>query len=159
MTAYFKREELYRIAIEIERSGLAFYTEIARLSKNEQSRAVYDYLANSEKRHLRTFKKLLGKNVISAPQSYRGEYRKYLMTLLKDRVFPSSAIARSRAAKSGPSAALKAGINSEKDSILLYTELRYMVSPSDRTVIERILAEEKRHLRRMADFKKTGCIS
>jgi len=158
MAAFFKSSELYRIAMQMERNGLAFYNEIARQADNEQTRAVYDYLASSEKRHLRTFKKLLGSRELSAPQSYKGEYRKYLKALLKDRVFPSSAIARSRAAKSGPSAAMRAGINAEKDSILFYTELLDLVPPADRTAVDKILAEEKRHLRRLAEYKETGCI-
>jgi rubrerythrin len=158
MAAFFKGNELYRIAMQMERNGLAFYNEIARLSDNEQARAVYQYLATSEKRHLRTFKKLLGGKELSAPQSYKGEFRKYIKVLLKDRVFPSSAIARSRAAKSGPSAAIRAGITAEKDSILFYTELLDLVPPSDRTALDKILLEEKRHLRRLAEYKETGCI-
>jgi rubrerythrin len=158
MAAFFKSNELYRVAMELERTGLAFYHEIARQTDNEQAKAVYDYLATSEKRHLRTFKKLLGGKALSAPQSYKGEYRKYLRVLLQDRVFPSSAIARSRAAKSGPLAAIRAGINAEKDSILFYTELLDLVPPSDRTALDKILAEEKRHLRRLAEYKDSGCL-
>jgi rubrerythrin len=158
MAAFFKNNELYRIAMQMERNGLAFYNEIARLSDNEQTRAVYEYLATSEKRHLRTFKKLLGGKALSAPQTYRGEFRKYIKVLLKDRVFPSSAIARSRAAKSGPSAAIRTGINAEKDSILFYTELLDVVPPADRTALDKILLEEKRHLRRLAEYKEMGCI-
>jgi rubrerythrin len=158
MAVFFKSNELYRIAMQMERNGLAFYTEVARMSDNEQTRAVYEYLATSEKRHLRTFKKMLGRKELSAPQSYKGEFRKYLKVLLSDRVFPSSAVARSRAAKSGPAAAIRAGINAEKDSILFYTELLDMVPAADRTDLDKILSEEKRHLRRLAEYKETGCL-
>lgn len=158
MAAFFKSSELYRIAIEMERNGLVFYNEIARQASNRDTQAVYNYLASSEKRHIRTFRKLMGNKTPSIMQGYQGEHRKYLKVLLKDRVFPSSAIARSRAAKSGPSAALKAGINAEKDSILFYTELIDLVPSSDRMAVDKILAEEKRHLSRLAEYKETGCI-
>ncbi len=158
MAAFFKINELYRIAVEMERNGLAFYSKVASQSADEQTRAVYHYLASAEKRHLRTFKKLMGNKTFSAPQSYRGEYRKYLGALLKDRVFPSSHLARSRAARSGPSASLKAGIAAEKESILFYMELRDLVSAADRVAIDRILGEEKRHLRRLSEYKEKGCL-
>lgn len=158
MAAFFKSNELYRIAIEMERNGLAFYNEIASKAADDQTRTVYKYLASAEKRHLRIFKKLLGNRSFSAPHTYRGEYRKYLRALLKDRVFPSSHLARSRAARSGPTSALKAGINAEKDSILFYMELRDLVPASDKIAIDRILGEEKRHLRRLSEYKETGCV-
>jgi rubrerythrin len=158
MASFYKIDELYRIAVQMERNGLAFYNEVARLSGYEETRAVYAYLAAAEKRHLRTFKKLLGNKAPSAPQSYKGEYSKYLKVLLNDMIFPTTAIARSRAAKSGASAALKSGINAEKDSILFYMELLDLVPPADRTTVDKIIAEEKRHLRRLAEYKETGCI-
>jgi rubrerythrin len=158
MVSFFKSSELYRIAVEMERSGLAFYKEIARQTDSEQTRAVYNYLAAKEKKHLNKFKKLMLGRPSSVPQTYRGEYRKYLQALLKDRVFPSSAIARSRAAKSGPSSALRTGINAEKDSILFYTELMDLVPAADRETVIGILDEEKQHLRRLTEYKKTGCL-
>lgn len=158
MAAFFKSNELYRIAIEMERNGLAFYNEIASQAADEQTRAVYRYLASAEKRHLKLFKKLQGNKAFSAPQSYRGEYRKYLRALLKDRVFPSSHLARSRAARSGTSSALKAGITAEKESILFYMELRALVPDADKVVVDRIIGEEKRHLRRLSEYKETGCL-
>lgn len=57
MAAFFKINELYRIAVEMERNRLAFYSEVASQTADEQTRAVYHYLASAEKRHLRTFKK------------------------------------------------------------------------------------------------------
>ncbi|MCX6006784.1 MAG: ferritin family protein [Chloroflexi bacterium] len=159
MAVFFKEGELYRIAAEMERSGLAFYSEVARQAKDESTKAVYAYLITSEKRHLRKFNSLFSHSAKSSnPESYKGEYRNYLAALLKDRVFSSSALARSRASKSSVRTALDTGIKAEKDSILFYAGLLDLVPEDNRTAIGMILAEEKRHLQRLMDYKyKSGC--
>lgn len=159
MAAFFKSSEIYRMAIELEKNGLAYYTEIARQATNEQTKAVFTYLATIEKKHLRKFRKLLAnKSKSTPPESYRGEYMKYLRALLKDRLFTSSAAARSRAAKSGSKAAISTGIQAEKNSILFYSELLDLVPADDREALVKILTEEKRHLSRLMDYKNSGCI-
>ena len=160
MAVFFKDGELYRMAVEMERNGLAFYSQIARQAKDESTKAVYTYLITSEKRHLRKFKSLLHRSAKSSPpESYKGEYRNFLVALLKDKVFPSSALARSRAAKSSVRTALDTGIKAEKDSILFYSGLLDLVPEANKTAIKMILAEEKRHLQRLMGYKyKSGCV-
>lgn len=51
--AVFARDAL-RIAIATERSGLAFYTRAARLSRDPRGRKIFDRLAAEEKEHLGT---------------------------------------------------------------------------------------------------------
>jgi rubrerythrin len=161
MAEFFKNGELYRVAVQMERNGLSFYSQVARQTRDEATKAVYEYLAASEKRHLKKFKALLGHTAKSSPpESYRGEYRNYLIALLKDKVFPSSAVARSRASRSSARAALSTGIKAEKDSILFYSGLLDLIPAHERTAVEKVLAEEKRHLRRLTDYKyKSGCFN
>ncbi|MGA2367638.1 MAG: ferritin family protein [Dehalococcoidia bacterium] len=160
MAEFFRSGELYRIAMQMERAGLAFYMAVAGQSPDVSTRAVYEYLASAEKRHLKTFRKLWNKTGKSAPpESYKGEYRKYLKALIKDAVFPSTAAAKSRAAKSGPFAALKTGIQAEKDSILFYMELLNLLPDPGKEAVKKILSEEKRHLRRLLEYQVdfAGC--
>jgi rubrerythrin len=160
MTVFFESGELYKAATQMERNGLAYYVVAAGLARDEETRAVYQYLASSEKRHPRTFRKLWTQSRHSSPpESYKGEYKNYLKTLLEDRIFPSSASARARAAKSRPLTALSTGIKAEKDSILFYSEMVDVVSPSDRDQVAKILAEEKRHLASLLKYKlKSRCL-
>ncbi|MGA2159949.1 MAG: ferritin family protein [Dehalococcoidia bacterium] len=160
MAEFFRSGELYRISMQMERTGLAFYTAIAAQTRDISTRAVYEYLASAEKRHLKTFRKLWNKTGKSAPpESYRGEYRKYIKALIKDAVFSSTAAAKSRAAKSGSSTALKTGIQAEKDSILFYTELLNLLPDVEKEAVKKILGEEKRHLRRLLEYQAdfAGC--
>lgn len=159
MAVFYTGGELYRMAAEMERTGMAYYNGVAGQAKDEAVKAVFQYLASAEKRHLRTFKKLWHGAVTSnPPEGYRGEYKSYLVALLRDQVFPSSAVARSRAARSGSASALNTGIKAEKDSILFYAGLLDIVAVDDRAAILKIIAEEKRHLRKLTDYKyKSGC--
>ncbi len=160
MAEFFRSGELYRIAMQMERTGLAFYTAVAAQSKDVSSKAVYEYLASAEKRHLKTFRKLWNRTGKSAPpESYKGEYDKYLKALIKNTVFPSTAASKSRAAKSGPYAALKTSIQAEKDSILFYMELLNLLPVPEKEAVKKILVEEKRHLRRLLEYQVdfAGC--
>ena len=159
MAVFFNSGELYRIAEEMEKTGLAYYSEIARNTADKSVKAVFQFLAAAEKRHQRLFRRMMNSSPKSSPpESYKGEYRNYLAALLKEQVFPSSASARSRAARSGVTGALNTGIKTEKDSILFYSGLLDLVRPDDRTAIDKIINEEKRHLRKLMDYKyKSGC--
>jgi rubrerythrin len=159
MAVFFKNVELYRMAAEMERNGLAFYSQVARQAEDESTKAIFTYLVTCEKRHLRKFKSLFSRSPKSGTTgSYKGEYRNYLAALLKDTVFPSSALAQSRASKSSARTALNTGIKAEKDSILFYSGLLDLVPGDKRTAIEIVLAEEKLHLQRLMDYKyKSGC--
>jgi rubrerythrin len=160
MTTFFGRAELYRIAMEMEKNGLAYYVAVADQAPDRDTRAVYEYLASAEKRHLRTFKRLWTRTRKSPPGTYRGEYGGYLKTLLKDTVFASSASDRNRASRSSVAAALRTGIKAEKDSILFYSELIGIVSPDDRDSLQRILNEEKRHLSRLTEYQsQSRCLT
>jgi rubrerythrin len=159
MAVFFKSGELYRMAGEMERTGYAYYNEIANSTSDAAVKTVFQYLASAEKRHLRTFKRLWHKAPKSSPpESYRGEYKNYLAALLKDQVFSTSAVAKSRAARSSIVSSLNTGIKAEKDSILFYSGLLDIVHADHIAAIGKILAEEKRHLRKLMDYKyKSGC--
>jgi rubrerythrin len=159
MAVFFKSGELYRMAAAMERTGIAYYKGIAENTKDAGAKAVFKYLEEAEKRHLRTFKKLWNQSAKSSPpESYRGEYANYLRTLLKDLVFPTSGLARSRAARSTPLSALNTGIKAEKESILFYSGLLDVVHQDHKSALIKILGDEKRHLRRLMDYKyQSGC--
>lgn len=160
MAVFFKSGELYRMAMEMERMGFSYYSELASHATNAEVKNVFQYLATAEKRHLRVFKRLWNTTSKSGPpESYRGEYKNYLIALLKDKVFSSSAAARSRAIRSSLISALNTGIKAEKDSILFYSGLLDVTPTTDNPAITKILSEEKKHLRKLLDYKyKSDCI-
>jgi rubrerythrin len=89
------------------------------------------------------------------PETYAEEYEAYLKALIDSLVFTSDQVAREMASKVDSDVeAIQIGLGAEKDSILFYTEVRDLVRASDRDVVDKIIREEKSHMRQLLDLKK-----
>ena len=51
--------------------------------------------------------------------------------------------------------AIELGIGFEKDSILFYQEMKKFVLTSEQNIIEKLLEEEKEHLRKLFELDKS----
>ena len=156
MGIFFSGSELVSIAIGIERSGLAFYLSLVEVEKDVMAKGAYKYLAEMEENHAKTFQGMLDRvSDYKPPEVYAEEYELYLKALVDSAVFTNDKVAREMAEKVTSSAeAIQIGIGAEKDSILFYSEMRNLVPERDRQVIERIIEEEKSHLRQLSNLKK-----
>jgi len=156
MSILFTGSELIEIAINIERNGVAFYQALADKTLNKDARAIYDYLASEEKKHLNTFQGML--NTIGQyqpPEDYAKEYMLYLKSLVDSSVFSNITEAQQKAEKiSSEIEALDTGIQAEKDSILFYTEMQNFVRQPDQKTVLKIIDAEKAHLRQLSQLKQ-----
>ncbi|KKM11939.1 hypothetical protein SY88_05980 [Clostridiales bacterium PH28_bin88] len=128
----------------MKRAGSEFYTRLANLADNEETRTVLFRLAEEEREHMAAFQKML-----DAPgektELYDGDALRYLLALLPGDVFAFSRDDDLTA--KNVKDALAVGIQAEKDSILLYQELYDLVrSPEVRRTLGRLLQAEKMHL-------------
>lgn len=156
MTIFFSGSELVNIAIGIERNGLAFYQSLVKSEKDVMVRGAYKYLADMEEKHLKTFQDMLDTvGEYRPPEIYAEEYGLYLKALVESAVFADDKVAREMAKKVTSSAeAIHIALGAEKDSILFYSEMRNLVLERDREVVDRIIEEEKSHLRQLSELKK-----
>lgn len=156
MAIFFSGSELVNIAIGIEKSGLAFYQSLVKKEKDVMARGAYKYLAEMEEKHIETFQSMLDAvGEYKPPEMYTEEYDLYLKALVDSAVFTDDKVAREMAEKAASSAeAIQIGLGAEKDSILYYSEMRNLVRERDREVVDRIIEEEKSHLRQLSDLKK-----
>ena len=157
MGVFFSGGELVDIAVGIERNGASFYDSLAKSASNEIAKDIYEHLANEEKKHIGVFQSMLAAVAdYRLPEAYTEEYDLYLKSLVNSAVFSDNQIAREMAQKIGSDAeAIQIALGAEKDSILFYSNLRDLVRRSDRQVIDRIIEEEKSHLRQLSDLKKS----
>jgi rubrerythrin len=150
MSILFSGHEMLETAIEIERNGYTFYSELARLGK---AKFTFEHLADQEKRHEGIFRRMLDSlDQAPAPESYTGELALYLKTLASGRVFKSPQEAQEMAQKLSPEEAIRAAIGLEKDSILFYGEMRDLVRREERSVVDRIMDEERGHVLQLSDL-------
>lgn len=136
-----------RIAAEMERRGEAFYRKAARISKNPETAKTFELLASEEALHRVEFERLAGQ-VKEDSGDYDPEVSAYLSAVAADIVFSDGLMALRSAGFDSPAGALQEAIQSEKDSILFYTELsENAFDPAARKVFEEIIRQEKGHLR------------
>lgn len=139
------------MALAIEASGKAFYRAALPRVKDPSVKAVYEHLAVEEDRHAREFTQLLASLTQSAPEAPPEGFREYLDALLESRVFSDEEGARQKVLEAqSDMEAVQLGMAMEKDTILFFAEVRDLVRREDRAVVERILQEERQHLRRLA---------
>lgn len=151
----FSDLEGVRIAIEMERRGGEFYRHAARISKNARAIELLTKLAEDEAVHGSEFEKLLSQLLQTRgedqEQFYSEEASAYLSAVAADVVFSGGLmeLARDRGFES-PVAILKSAIQSEKDSVLFYSEMALLASGAQtRSVFEEIVRQEKHHLNKL----------
>jgi rubrerythrin len=155
MSISFSGSELINIALGIEQRGVVFYDAMAGATKNANAAEVFRYLADMEREHLQTFQGLLAEADKFKFSEATGEYAVYLQTLVDSAVFSDELIASKLASEAESDVtALNLAIGAEKDSILFYYEMREIMPQQAQATVNKIITEEKSHLRQLSELKK-----
>jgi rubrerythrin len=156
MSISFSGSELINIAIGIEERGIVFYDVMAKSTQNEAAREVFNYLADMERNHIEIFKDMLeGADKFQIPADESGQYTTYLRALVDSAVFSDDMVTSEMAAQAeSDAAALELAIRAEKDSILFYYEMKEVMPQRAQATVNKIIAEEKSHLRQLSELKK-----
>jgi len=155
MSISFSGSELINIAIGIEGRGVAFYDIMANSTANAAAREVFHYLADMEQRHAQIFQDMLSEADKYQFSETAGEYAVYLQTLVDSAVFSDELVASETPTwAESDIAALELAIGAEKDSILFYYEMRDIMPQRAQPTVNRIISEEKSHLRQLSELKK-----
>jgi rubrerythrin len=155
MSISFSGSELINIAIGIEGRGIVFYDVMAKSTQNDAAREVFNYLADMEREHIEIFKAMLGEADKYQFQTDDSEqYSTYLKALVDSAVFSDDLVTSEMAAQAESDvAALELAIQAEKDSILFYYEMREVMPQRAQATVNRIIAEEKSHLRQLSELR------
>lgn len=155
MSHQFSDLEGLRIAVEMERRGVEFYRRAARLTKSESIARMLEELAAEEEGHQRDFAKIMEDHCQGRPAEaavcYSGETSAYLSAIAADIVFPGGLMeVGRRGGFDSLSAILTTAIDSEKNSILFYTELRDLTGDeAAKNAFGSVVSQEKVHLARL----------
>ena len=156
MSISFSGSELINIAIGIERRGIVFYETMVKSTKNAVARDVFRYLADMERNHVQIFQDMLGEaDKYQPPETYAGEYAAYLQALVDSAVFTDDMVTSEMATRAESDIeTLELAINAEKDSILFYYEMKDIMPERAQPTVNKIIAEEKAHLRQLSELKR-----
>lgn len=151
--AIFQATDVIEMALEIEKSGEVFYRAVAQKVKSPQVQALFEDLAEQEVQHYAAFEKL-SQTEWDRPLMTRDAWDQYLMYLqatVQSTFFEGQDKALALAEQmSDEKEAIRMAMGFEKETLLFFYDLRDMVSEADKKVIQRIVDEEKSHLRRLA---------
>jgi len=156
MSISFSGSELINIAIGVEKRGIAFYDTMVKSTRNTEARKVFQSLTDMERQHIQIFQNMLAEaDKYQMPDAYAAEYTTYLQALVDSAVFTDDFITSEMATRVGSDIeAIELGISAEKDSILFYYEMKEIMPKRAQLTVNKILAEEKSHLRLLSELKK-----
>jgi len=152
----FSADEVFEMAMDIEKNGEAYYRKALTLAKSADVKAVLTDLMEQEQHHYATFKEIRDKlpprsslPTVADPES---EEYLYLDALVKSRLFNTTREAEALAAKSGNEIeALKSALIFEKDTVLFFQTMKAMTDERlGRGEVDRIIEEEHRHIVRIS---------
>lgn len=148
MGELFEVAELVRVAVEDEKTGVAFYSKLADNMRDPDLRKTFADLAEQERYHQRRFEEMLETmGEYKAPERYSGEYTSYLTALTTGRAFPDEETAMHMAeqCKDGLSA-VELSDRFERDTLILMQEMRKLVPERHRPIVDELADEERAHL-------------
>jgi len=157
----FNDLEAIKLAIAIEERGERFYSQSARKVEDEAARSLLQKLAEDEKEHKAVFEGLYqeflkSKDRFDDEYLYDQDVTAYFNALAHSLIFPDEeeqddVMNNLQSLES----VIRFGIQIEKDSILLYTEMIISSKlPEAKDAFRRLLKEEKRHLIDLQSYLK-----
>ncbi len=152
----FDAAEIVGFAVRIEENGEKFYRFAATLSDDEDTRYLFNFLADEELKHKQFFGSILSKlDLSSLPfETYPGEYIEYMRSYLDRQIIFSKAKEKEAAEITDMLSAVNFAMDRETDSILFYSEIKKLVPDKQHEKIEEIINEERRHFVKLANFRK-----
>jgi len=144
----FTTREIIGIAIGIEKAGYDFYTQISDAFNDPSVKDVFDFLAREELSHIEIFRSLLRQDELDVmiPE----ERTAYLQAIGGSRVFGGNKMDVDQIVSGikRPPDAIKHAFGIEKESLLLYSEMKELYPADSKTtsLLDRIIAEERKHV-------------
>ncbi|MDR1038030.1 MAG: ferritin family protein [Deltaproteobacteria bacterium] len=152
----FNAHEALKIAISIEENGLKFYVDAAKRFAPSPASVVFDRLAHEEEGHKAHFQAMLDAlPKDDAPTAFDpdNEMDQYLKMMAGLHIFQQDPdkVDKLLAGIKGEKEAIELAIAFEKDSVMFFVQLKEASAEmSDKISVDRLIAEEARHLRILA---------
>jgi len=154
MEMKYAGSEILKMAVEIERKGKTFYEDMAKIIKDPRVKDIFKFLAEEEVRHEVVFTEML--SAVKVDDSYNeAELHQFFGSLVGNSIFPGrNSDKEMKKEMSNVSAALEKALALEKDAILFFHEMKTVTAAKDHAVIDKIIEEERDHIKRIIQLKK-----
>jgi rubrerythrin len=145
--------DMFELAMQVERSGEAFYRAAAEKVGSHRVRDLFEDLALQEVKHYQFFRSqfesIRGRPLLTAEQWH--EYQGYLGATVHSAFFegPDKALALAGSVHDHREA-IRMAIDFEKETLLFFYDLHDIVPNSGKRAVREIVEEERSHIRRLA---------
>ncbi|MBN1885881.1 MAG: ferritin family protein [Candidatus Krumholzibacteriota bacterium] len=156
MSIRFNADEVFRMGMDVERNGEAYYRKAAELAADPAVKKVLHYLMEEERKHYDIFRdmqeKLSGEEARPTVSDPEDQEHLYLDGLVRSRLFNDPGEAERVAAASDGIEALRNALVFEKDTILFFLGMKDL-TPHDlgRDKIDLLIAEERAHVVKISE--------
>lgn len=148
--------EILQMAIEIEKQGILFYDGIIRKARNSKMREIFNYMAEEEREHEKTFNAMLAETNGRAESRSQDEAKtvRYFDALIDRKFLPSEEDeAALQAILRSPSSAINHALTFEKDTLLFFHEMILITRKDHRSTVQKIIDEERNHVLKILKLK------
>lgn len=151
----FKGSDIVEFAVRIEENGENFYRYAIQLAKDEDTKKIFQNLAEAEAHHKKTFGKIFAvMEKSNPPETYDGEYAAYLHNYVDGNIIFKKDVMEAELAKvKDVLSAIDFAIRRELESILYYHEIKRLVPASEHGVIEEVIEEERKHFKGLSNLR------
>ena len=151
--AGYSIREVVEMAVQTEKKGYDFYTEMAaRFKDNDQIHELFSKLANREKVHEKTFADLLGAIGDEEPEGWE-EASKYMRAIVESAFFLGRDKATAHMQElTDYRQAVGMALAFEKETLLYFYGIRSLVK--EKEVVDEIINEEQSHIQWLTIFRK-----
>jgi rubrerythrin len=155
-TQLFSGLEVLLAAIEIEKSGHKFYSEMAKHFEQNSARTIFTDLARDEVEHLRTLMELLSSYQEGSFWEEEQEYLPYLRRFHEAEVFPAQSQIEAALETSAPEEqVLKLAIQAEQRFAEYFTiAAKHAKTRDGKTTFGWLANEEKQHAELLTERQK-----
>ena len=146
---------ILEMAVNIEKNGEAFYRNLANWADDPNVREIFSKLAAAEKKHQTDFSQLLSfATDDNIAETYPGEVADYIRALSREHVFVGDKTKFDHMKKASDDEAIRFAIGFEKDSILLYNELKSYVPKEHEGAVKELIKQEKSHVMLLSEVRR-----
>lgn len=155
MSIQLSGADLIDLAVQTEVRGETFYRQAASQASTPEAKELFAYLAEQEVHHRQIFQGLSSAIVITEMDPTTWEEALAYIESTVDRAF-FTADAPIRAVPEGATEVdmLNSAIAFEQQTLLFFYALRDLAQPVNRPIIDKIVEEERRHVRRLAALRE-----
>lgn len=156
MSVVLSAKEIFSMAMEVEKSGRAYYQTVVKQAESKDLRDFFTYLADQEQIHFEFFKSMESEvGDFTIEQEDWDQISAYIRASTETRFFIGEEKAISFARQAGDmKQAIDYAIGFEKDTLLFFYELLSVTPPRSKKAAQKIVDEEKRHIQLLAEKRR-----